>query len=375
MIKRGTKNSVLVEIEKLSEDEYKFEGGFKLYINTAYAPKQKGSLQLDVDADKQRIYGTCVAIPEGLSKGDLVKFDNSDMRFSDSIEPEVQVGDRVYFSYIALSKSNLVEFEGKSYCNINYSSILCVVREAKGFEVDLDGLMEYAKSINKDFDSVLGDIIESRVAPVGVKCKYTTKSTIIPIGGNIICEEYFGKDTQSIEVDGKTIHAETSASGLITGIVSKPSQKHAVVKIVGTPLKGDDMPVEPGDIVVFPDRFCFKNNIEGKEYLFLKYWDIISILKDQKIDDMPFKKVVGPRVLVEPVEVASQTAAGIIIPDVAKERPVKGKVIKVGEAKKGEEMSVKVGDEVLYGRFAGVEVTEDGKPYIFMREDDIFAVI
>jgi chaperonin GroES len=345
MIKKGTKNSVLVEIEKLSEDEYQFEGGFKLYM-PGYSAKQRGSQQIDVDTDKQRIFGTCVAIPDALSKGDLVKFDSAeDMKFVDSIEPEVQVGDRVYFSYIALCKSNLVEFEGKSYCNINYSSILCVVRKV---------------ILTIDLDTVKEDI---------------EIDEIIPIGGNIICEEYFGKDAKSIEVDGKTIHAETSASGLITGIIKKPSQKHAVVKIVGTPLKGDDMPVEPGDIVVFPDRFGFKNDIEGKEYLFLKYWDIISILKDQKTDDMPFKKVVGPRVLVEPVEVASQTAAGIIIPDIAKERPVKGKVIKVGEAKKGEEMSVKVGDEVLYGRFAGVEITEDGKPYIFMREDDIFAVI
>jgi chaperonin GroES len=351
MIKKGTKNSVLVEIEKLSEDEYQFEGGFKLYL-PGYSAKQRGSQQIDVDTDKQRIFGTCVAIPDGLSKGDLVKFDSAeDLKFVDSIEPEVQVGDRVYFSYIALSKSNLVEFEGKSYCNINYSSILCVVRFGHYTE---RGVTESGESIT------LG---------------LATTTQIIPIGGNIICEEYYGKDAKSIDVDGKTIHAETTASGLITGIVKKPSQKHAVVKIIGKPLKGDEIGVEPGDLVVFPDRFGFKNNIEGKEYLFLKYWDIISILKDQKTDDMPFKKVVGPRVLVEPAEAAAKTAAGIIIPDVAKERPVRGKLIKVGEAKKGEEMSVKVGDEVLYGRFAGVEITEDGKPYIFMREDDIFAVI
>jgi chaperonin GroES len=369
MIKKGTKNSVLVEIEKLSEDEYQFEGGFKLYM-PGYSAKQRGSQQIDVDTDKQRIFGTCVAIPDGLSKGDLVKFDSAeDMKFVDSIEPEVQVGDRVYFSYIALSKSNLVEFEGKSYCNINYSSILCVVRKERFWynKNDVAVMDRFTGKIsNEEFNNIYLDP-NDRVDLVLDK--------IIPIGGNIICEEYYGKDAQSIEVDGKTIHAETSASGLITGIIKKPSQKHAVVKITGTPLKGDEIGVEPGDLVVFPDRFGFKNDIEGKEYLFLKYWDIISIMKDQKTDDMPFKKVVGPRVLVEPTEVASQTASGIIIPDIAKERPVKGKVIKVGEAKKGEEMSVKVGDEVLYGRFAGVEITEDGKPYIFMREDDIFAVI
>lgn len=101
---------------------------------------------------------------------------------------------------------------------------------------------------------------------------------IIPIGGNILCEEYYGKDATYTEVDGKKIYGTESKSGLITSIIKKPSQRHAVVKIVGTPLKEDTMELQPEDIIMFPDRFGFKNNIEGKDYLFVKYWDVNAIV-------------------------------------------------------------------------------------------------
>lgn len=66
---------------------------------------------------------------------------------------------------------------------------------------------------------------------------------------------------------------------------------------------------------------------------------------------------------------------GIIIPDTAKEKPQRGKVIAAGAGKKDEPMTVKPGDTVLYGKYAGTEITVDGKDYLIMRESDIFAVI
>lgn len=81
------------------------------------------------------------------------------------------------------------------------------------------------------------------------------------------------------------------------------------------------------------------------------------------------------RVLVEPAPAEEKTAGGIIIPDTAKEKPQKGKVIAVGKGKKDEPMTVKVGDTVLYGKYSGTEVTLDGKSYLIMREDDIYMVI
>lgn len=81
------------------------------------------------------------------------------------------------------------------------------------------------------------------------------------------------------------------------------------------------------------------------------------------------------RVLVESAAAEEKTASGIIIPDTAKEKPQKGKVIAVGSGKKDEPLTVKPGDTVLYGKYAGTEITFEGNDYLIMRESDIFAII
>ena len=81
------------------------------------------------------------------------------------------------------------------------------------------------------------------------------------------------------------------------------------------------------------------------------------------------------RVLVEPAPAETTTASGIIIPDTAKEKPQKGTVVAVGTGKKDEPLTVKVGDTVLYGKYAGTEITLEGKEYLIMRESDILAII
>ncbi|MBD3583317.1 co-chaperone GroES [Flavobacterium selenitireducens] len=81
------------------------------------------------------------------------------------------------------------------------------------------------------------------------------------------------------------------------------------------------------------------------------------------------------RVLVEPVAAETQTASGIFIPDTAKEKPQKGTVVAVGKGTKDHEMTVKVGDTVLYGRSAGTELKFEGKDYLIMSEFEIFAII
>lgn len=86
-------------------------------------------------------------------------------------------------------------------------------------------------------------------------------------------------------------------------------------------------------------------------------------------------KPLADRVLVEPAAAEEKTAGGIIIPDTAKEKPQKGKIVAVGPGKKDEPMTVKVGDQVLYGKYAGTEITIDGENYLIMRESDIVAVI
>ena len=86
-------------------------------------------------------------------------------------------------------------------------------------------------------------------------------------------------------------------------------------------------------------------------------------------------KPLADRVLIEPVEAETQTASGIIIPDNAKEKPQKGKVVAVGNGTKDEPMTVKSGDTVLYGKYAGTELKLEGKDYLIMRESDILAIV
>ena len=86
-------------------------------------------------------------------------------------------------------------------------------------------------------------------------------------------------------------------------------------------------------------------------------------------------KPLSDRVLVEPVAAETQTASGIYIPETAKEKPQKGKVVAVGSGSKDHQMTVKVGDTVLYGKYAGTELKLEGTDYLMMREDDILAVI
>ncbi len=86
-------------------------------------------------------------------------------------------------------------------------------------------------------------------------------------------------------------------------------------------------------------------------------------------------KPLSDRVLVEPVAAETQTASGIYIPETAKEKPQKGKVVAVGAGKKDHEMTVKVGDTVLYGKYSGTELKLEGTDYLMMREDDILAIV
>jgi chaperonin GroES len=85
-------------------------------------------------------------------------------------------------------------------------------------------------------------------------------------------------------------------------------------------------------------------------------------------------KILAGKVLVKPYEAEAKTASGIIIPDSAKEKPRQGKVILVGAAKKDEEMEVKKGDEVLYGKYSGQELTIDSEDYLLISQSDILFI-
>ena len=86
-------------------------------------------------------------------------------------------------------------------------------------------------------------------------------------------------------------------------------------------------------------------------------------------------KPLADRVLIQPAAAEEVTASGIIIPDSAKEKPLKGEVLAVGNGTKDEEMVLKVGDTVLYGKYSGNEVELDGEKYLIMRQSDVLAVL
>lgn len=86
-------------------------------------------------------------------------------------------------------------------------------------------------------------------------------------------------------------------------------------------------------------------------------------------------KPLADRVLIEPMAAEQKTASGLYIPDTAKEKPQQGKVIAVGNGKKDEPLTVKIGDTVLYGKYSGTELKLEGADYLMMREEDILAII
>lgn len=86
-------------------------------------------------------------------------------------------------------------------------------------------------------------------------------------------------------------------------------------------------------------------------------------------------KPLADRVLVKPVAAEEKSVGGIIIPDTAKEKPLKGTVVAIGNGTKDEEMIVKVNDQVLYGKYAGTELELEGETYLMMRQSDILAII
>ena len=86
-------------------------------------------------------------------------------------------------------------------------------------------------------------------------------------------------------------------------------------------------------------------------------------------------KPLADRVLVKPAAAEEKTIGGIIIPDSAKEKPLRGEIIAAGKGTKDEEMVLKAGDQVLYGKYAGTELELDGEKYLIMRQSDVLAIV
>lgn len=96
---------------------------------------------------------------------------------------------------------------------------------------------------------------------------------------------------------------------------------------------------------------------------------------NQPMDKIMNLKPLADRVIIEPKAAETKTAGGLIIPDNAKEKPLEGVVVAVGPGTSDVKMEVKNGDTVLYGKYAGTEITVEGKEYLIMRQNDVLAVL
>lgn len=90
---------------------------------------------------------------------------------------------------------------------------------------------------------------------------------------------------------------------------------------------------------------------------------------------MSLLKPLADRVLIEPAPAEEKTASGIIIPDTAKEKPLKGTVVAVGNGKPDEPLTLKEGDSVIYGQYSGTEIKLEGKSYLIMKESDVYGIV
>jgi chaperonin GroES len=106
-----------------------------------------------------------------------------------------------------------------------------------------------------------------------------------------------------------------------------------------------------------------------------KYFNKNHIKNSLKIMGQINIKPLADRVLIEPSVAEEKTAGGLIIPDTAKEKPQRGTVVAVGPGKKDEPMTVKEGDVVLYGKYAGTEISINNTNYLIMRESDVVAIV
>ena len=97
-------------------------------------------------------------------------------------------------------------------------------------------------------------------------------------------------------------------------------------------------------------------------------------MKIQKTDKIMIRPL-ADRVLIEPKEAEIKTASGIYIPDTAKEKPQQGTVVAAGPGKKDEPMELKAGDVVIYGKYAGTEITVDDKKYLIVKQSDVLAIL
>jgi len=153
------------------------------------------------------------------------------------IDPIIRPGDKIYFYYNAINAWRYkIEIDGEYYRELDYTDVICVVRDGE----------------------------------------------ILPVGGHMLVEPYFGKDVTQEGFKQTRIKVK-SHNGIITELVTKPKDIFGIVKKISAPLKNDEIGCKVGDMILFKDYAAFIQNIEGREYYAMYYWDALAIMEDGEV--------------------------------------------------------------------------------------------
>lgn len=251
---------VIIKMVRTINDEYKFKNGKVIYLDTYFDPDQKAKEQIKQNlivcsevleipqklADKNRLDAWPVRrANEVIVHRDVYRWYKFDDRFMDSISPEVEKGDIIYFNWTAINDTNLFTLEeDEAYYRVPYPDIICTIKKDK----------------------------------------------IIPIGGNLLLKPYYGHNVEkrapishSLYIDsfgGKTAPSNEerffsrSEKGILRPV--KPMEGFGEIMHAGKTLKGDPEEYFVGDIVKYTVKSGLTINVEGLDYIGIRYWDIIA---------------------------------------------------------------------------------------------------
>ena len=277
-------NQVIIKVEKQVEDSVKL-GSKEIFLDGTFEPEKNA-----------RIYGTVIGIPENLSGIELYRNHRAnakkyisgeevrttlaeqpylkgrykyqcadyspeeDVVYNDALPVEIQVGDKAYFHFNALKDSQLQKNEdGSTVHFVRYDQVFCVVR-----------------TIRKPYIAGVVDVCHNE---------------IIPIGGHVLIEPYFGDDIEELQIDSSQFKGITTALpafikakkgkfGIITDIHDKPVLYTGIVRYICKYAPGYNIDFKAGDKILYARHSDFDNVIEGKEYYVMKVWDITAKLEE-----------------------------------------------------------------------------------------------
>lgn len=255
---KAPQNHIFITVESEFNDRIQTKSGQTLYLSSTLFHSEEGEKVAPYAI--KRHYGTVYGNPGGLTddvkvipekpgnpspgryipNDDIIKMIQSNVPVDSwsslnlfvhkwktcaDFEREVMAGDKIYFHFNTISDNNLVQYLGEKIYKLRYPDAICVVREPE----------------------------------------------IIPVAGHVLIDPLWEDGVEDLG-DGK--RGKLSSSGLVTELHDKPKYLEGIVRYVCQPMKGEDIPVVPGDKILYPQHADWEVEIEGKKFYVMKYWEI-----------------------------------------------------------------------------------------------------